>query len=368
MISEDRGAEVDLVEVTKRYGAVEACSGVNLRIPEGEFVTLLGPSGCGKSTTLNMIAGLEEITAGDILMDGQRVNDLTPYERDVAMVFQQYALYPHMTVAENIGFTMKLRRRPKAEIAAKVGAVAELLELSPYLDRLPRELSGGQQQRVALGRAIIREPRVFLFDEPFSNLDAALRLKMRAEIKLLHSRLGVTSIFVTHDQEEALSISDRIAVMRQGRVEQYGTPEEVYARPATTYVARFIGSPPMDILHGEIISENGSSVYRVGAAAFPLPERTANALRAFSSSRGINLGVRSEHVLLAPPGDEVTATVQVVQPLGPSTVVTAAWDGGALTARVQGIAALPPGETVGLRLDPAGLLFFDRETGLRLEA
>ena len=224
-------AEVDLVEVTKRYGAVEACSGVNLRIPEGEFVTLLGPSGCGKSTTLNMIAGLEEITAGDILMDGQRVNDLTPYERDVAMVFQQYALYPHMTVAENIGFTMKLRRRPKAEIAAKVGAVAELLELSPYLDRLPRELSGGQQQRVALGRAIIREPRVFLFDEPFSNLDAALRLRMRAEIKLLHSRLGVTSIFVTHDQEEALSISDRIAVMQQGRVEQYGTPEEVYARP-----------------------------------------------------------------------------------------------------------------------------------------
>jgi multiple sugar transport system ATP-binding protein len=361
-------AQVDLVEVTKRYGVVEACSGVNLRIPEGEFVTLLGPSGCGKSTTLNMIAGLEEITAGDILMDGQRVNDLTPYERDVAMVFQQYALYPHMTVAENIGFTMKLRRRPKAEIAAKVGAVAELLELSAYLDRLPRELSGGQQQRVALGRAIIREPRVFLFDEPFSNLDAALRLRMRAEIKLLHSRLGVTSIFVTHDQEEALSISDRIAVMRQGRVEQYGTPEEVYARPATTYVARFIGSPPMDILHGEIVSENGSSLFRVGTARFPIPESTAGALRAISSSRSTDLAVRSEHVLLVSPGDGVPATVQVAQPLGPSTVVTAAWDGGALTARVPGIATLPPGETVGLRLDPAGLLFFDRETGLRLDA
>ena len=221
---------------------------------------------------------------------------------------------------------------------------------------------------MALGRAIIREPRVFLFDEPFSNLDAALRLKMRAEIKLLHSRLGVTSIFVTHDQEEALSISDRIAVMRQGRVEQYGTPEEVYARPATTYVARFIGSPPMDILHGEIISENGSSVYRVGTAAFPLPERTANALRAVSSSRGADLGVRSEHILLAAPDAGVPGTVQVVQPLGPSTVVTAAWDGGVLTARVPGITALPPGETVGLQLDPAGLLFFDRETGLRLEA
>jgi multiple sugar transport system ATP-binding protein len=271
-------------------------------------------------------------------------------------------------VAENIGFTMKLRRRPKAEIAAKVGAVAELLELSAYLDRLPRELSGGQQQRVALGRAIIREPRVFLFDEPFSNLDAALRLRMRAEIKLLHSRLGVTSIFVTHDQEEALSISDRIAVMRQGRVEQYGTPEEVYARPATTYVARFIGSPPMDILHGEIVSENGSILFRVGTARFPLPESTASALRAISSSRSTDLAVRSEHVLLVSPGDGVPATVQVAQPLGPSTVVTAAWDGGALTARVPGIATLPPGETVGLRLDPAGLLFFDRETGLRLDA
>ncbi len=360
-------AEVDLVEVTKRYGAVEACTGVNLRVPDGEFVTLLGPSGCGKSTTLNMIAGLEEITAGDILMDGQRVNDLTPYERDVAMVFQQYALYPHMTVAENIGFTMKLRRRPKAEIAAKVGGVAALLELGPYLDRLPRELSGGQQQRVALGRAIIREPRVFLFDEPFSNLDAALRLKMRAEIKLLHSRLGATSIFVTHDQEEALSISDRIAVMRQGRVEQYGTPEEVYARPATTYVARFIGSPPMDIMQGQLVVEDGATVYRVGAAVFPLPERTAGALSAGSSIHGVDLGVRSEHILLTPPGDGVLATVQVVQPLGPSTVVTAAWDGGALTARVPGIAALPPGERVGLHLDPAGLLFFDRETGLRLE-
>jgi ABC-type sugar transport system ATPase subunit len=302
-------------------------------------------------------------------MDGQRVNDLTPYERDVAMVFQQYALYPHMTVAENIGFTLKLRRRPRAEIAARVGAVAALLELTPFLDRLPRELSGGQQQRVALGRAIIREPRVFLFDEPFSNLDASLRLKMRAEIKLLHSRLGVTSIFVTHDQEEALSISDRIAVMRQGRVEQYGTPQEVYARPATTYVARFIGSPAMDILQGQIVTENGVTHYHTGAAAFPLPQRTADTLRAIASTEASNvdLGVRAEHVLLASPDKGVPATVQVIQPLGPSTVVIAAWDGGALTARVPGIAALPPGERVGLRLDPAGLLFFDRETGARLE-
>jgi multiple sugar transport system ATP-binding protein len=342
-------SQVDLVELTKRYGSVEACAGVNLTVPDGEFVTLLGPSGCGKSTTLNMIAGLEEITSGDILMDAQRVNDLTPYERDVAMVFQQYALYPHMTVAENIGFTWKLRRRPKAEIAARVGAVAELLELTPYLDRLPRELSGGQQQRVALGRAIIREPRVFLC----------------AEIKLLHSRLGATSIFVTHDQEEALSISDRIAVMRQGRVEQYGTPDEVYARPATTYVARFIGSPPMDILQGGLCSENGATVYRIGAATFPIPANTASRLPPPASR--LDLGIRAEHVLLTPPSDGVPATVQVVQPLGPSTVVTAAWEGGTLTARVPGIAAYAPGEQVALRLDPAGLLFFDRTTGQRVE-
>lgn len=355
-------SEVTLIDVTKRYGAVTACAGVNVTIPDGEFVTLLGPSGCGKSTTLNLIAGLEETTAGDILMDGQRVNDLTPYERDVAMVFQQYALYPHMTVAENIGFTMKLRRRPKAEIASRVGDVAELLELTPYLDRLPRELSGGQQQRVALGRAIVREPRVFLFDEPFSNLDAALRLRMRAEIKLLHSRLGVTSIFVTHDQEEALSISDRIAVMRGGQVEQYGTPEEVYARPATTYVARFIGSPPMDILQGDLIQENGSLGYRVGAAIFPLPATLAHSL----DGRPIDLGVRAEHVLLVSPDEGVPATVQVVQPLGPATVVTAVWEGGALTARMPGIAALLPGASVGLSLDRVGLLYFDRELRTRI--
>ncbi len=361
-------SDVELIDVTKRYGGVEACSGVNLRVPDGEFVTLLGPSGCGKSTTLNLIAGLEEITTGEILMDGQRVNDLTPYERDVAMVFQQYALYPHMTVAENIGFTLRLRRRPKSAIAARVGAVAELLELTPYLDRLPRELSGGQQQRVALGRAIIREPSVFLFDEPFSNLDAALRLRMRAEVKLLHSRLGVTSIFVTHDQEEALSISDRIAVMRQGRIEQVGTPEEVYARPASTYVARFIGSPPMDILRGELMVANGSASYHVGAATFPLPDANATTLAALdpNGNCAIDLGIRAEHVLLRPVDEGVPATVQVSQPLGPATVITAAWDGGTLTTRVPGIATLPSGERVGLQLDPAGMLFFDRQTGQRI--
>ncbi len=205
---------IELIDIVKRYGGVNACDGVDLCIEEREFVTLLGPSGCGKSTTLNLIAGLDDVTSGVILMDGKRVNELTPHQRNVAMVFQQYALYPHMTVAENIGFTLRLRKRPKQEIRERVQRVAELLELTSLLDRLPRELSGGQQQRVAIGRAVIREPGVFLFDEPFSNLDAALRIRMRSEVRQLHDRLAVTSVFVTHDQEEAMSISDRFAVMR----------------------------------------------------------------------------------------------------------------------------------------------------------
>ncbi len=238
-------------------------------------MTLLGPSGCGKTTTLNIIAGLEEVTSGEVRIGGRAVNDLGPFERDVAMVFQNYALYPHMTVAENIGFTLRLRKRPREEIRARVGQVAATLELEHLLERLPRELSGGQQQRVALGRALIREPAVFLFDEPFSNLDAALRVRMRSEIKELHQRLRVTSVFVTHDQEEAMSISDRVAIMRAGRVEQVGTPEEVYARPVSTYVARFVGSPQMELLSGELLRTDGSARYHVGEVSFPVPPGVA---------------------------------------------------------------------------------------------
>ncbi|HEU5433564.1 MAG TPA: ATP-binding cassette domain-containing protein, partial [Thermomicrobiales bacterium] len=360
-------AEVELRGIAKRFGAVEVLPRLDLWIADQEFVTLLGPSGCGKSTTLNLIAGLEDATAGDILLDGRRVNDLTPFERDVAMVFQQYALYPHMTVADNIGFTLRLRKRPKAEIRERVRAVADLLELTPYLDRLPRELSGGQQQRVALGRAVIRQPRVFLFDEPFSNLDAALRLRMRGEITLLHRRLGATSIFVTHDQEEAMSISDRIAVMRAGRIEQLGTPEEIYARPATRYVARFIGSPPMDVLEGRLASVEGQPGYRAGTAFFPLPETIAAALAARSGGAEAAMGVRAEHVQLVAPDEGAPAEARVVQPLGAETRVTAAWDGGELTARLPGIVRVQAGDRVGLALDPAGLSFFARETGERLD-
>jgi multiple sugar transport system ATP-binding protein len=352
-------ADVELIKVTKRYGSVVACSEVDFHINDGEFVTLLGPSGCGKTTALNLIAGLDEVTSGQILMDGALVNGLTPFERDVAMVFQNYALYPHMTVADNIGFTLKLRKRPKDEVRKRVADVAEMLELGQLLNRRPRELSGGQQQRVALGRAVIREPRVFLFDEPFSNLDAALRVRMRMEIKELHQQLKITSLFVTHDQEEALSISDRIAIMRDGRIQQVGTSEEVYARPVSRYVARFIGSPPMDILTGTLEREAGRVWYRVGAARFEIPESVVP-----THDGALDLGVRPEHVLLGAAGQPVTATV--IQPLGPVTYVTVGWEGGRLTSRFPGISHVKPGEAIHVLLAPEGILFFDRESDRRI--
>jgi ABC-type sugar transport system ATPase subunit len=354
-------ADVELVQVCKSFGMVEACKDVDLRIEDGEFVTLLGPSGCGKTTTLNIIAGLEEASSGEVRIGGRVVNDLGPFERDVAMVFQNYALYPHMTVAENIGFTLRLRKRPKAEIAERVRAVAATLELSQLLERLPRELSGGQQQRVALGRALIREPAVFLFDEPFSNLDAALRVRMRAEIKELHQRLGVTSVFVTHDQEEAMSISDRVAIMRLGRVEQVGTPEDVYARPGSTYVARFVGSPQMDILQGVLETADGVTRYRVGSAAFDVP----GPLTALAGDREVDLGIRPEHIEVGETGTPLS--VRIVQPLGPMTHLTVAWEDGSLTARLPGMTGHQAGETVHVRLAPEHLLLFDRATGRRIE-
>jgi ABC-type sugar transport system ATPase subunit len=305
-----------------------------------------------------MIAGLEDITSGEIQMDGRCVNDMTPSERDVAMVFQSYGLYPHMTVEQNIGFALRMRKRAKPEIAQRVREVAAALELTPLLGRLPRELSGGQQQRVALGRAVVREPRVFLFDEPFSNLDAALRVRMRGEVKILHERIGVTSIFVTHDQEEALSMSDRIVVLSNGRIEQVGTPLEVYSRPASKYVASFVGSPQMAFLSGAV---EGRSGYRCGDATFELDDLDAAGL----AGRDVDLGVRAEHVWLDRGG--VPATVTVCQPQGPATDVTVTWEGGTLTARVPGFAAYETGSAVTVSLDPNGRHWFDRTTGRRIE-
>ncbi len=346
-------ATLELININKKFGDFTAVEDVSLRVEEGEFVTLLGPSGCGKSTLLNMTAGLEDVTSGEIRINGKVVNQLGPFERDVAMVFQNYALYPHMTVEENIGFSLQLRKRPSNEIQDTVRKVAVMLELDKFLHRLPRELSGGQQQRVAIGRAVIREPSIFLFDEPFSNLDAALRIKTRGEIKELHQRLGVTSVFVTHDQEEALSLSDRIAVLRLGRLEQYGTPEEIYSKPTTKYVARFIGTPQMDIFAGEFINESGLH-YQIGSAKIALPKTYQ------SPSNAVDIGVRAEFVTLGDTGFD--ASIRLVQPVGPFTYVTVEWNGGSVTARVNGVAHLKPKENIKVDINPERLLFFDRNT------
>jgi ABC-type sugar transport system ATPase subunit len=354
-------AQVELANITKSYGPVTVCHDVTLSIAAGEFVTLLGSSGCGKTTTLNMIAGLDDPTSGEIRMGGRRVNELSPVQRDVAMVFQNYALYPHMTVGENIGFTLRLRGMKKTAIRARTEVVAASLELSHVIDRLPAQLSGGQQQRVAIGRALVREPRVFLFDEPFSNLDASLRMRMRAEVKELHQRLGVTSIFVTHDQEEAMSISDRIAVMHRGRVEQVGTPEEIYASPATRYVATFIGSPQID-LFGAVIEREGNEICCcAGSARIPLPP---GAVPDIAQGTAVEVGIRAEHVMLSDNG--IPARVRLVQPVGPSTHVTLDWECGTLVARLNGFARIETGTQTHFTLDADHLLLFDREQGHRI--
>jgi len=352
-------ATLELSSVVKKFGNFTAVDNITLQVDEGEFVTLLGPSGCGKTTLLNMIAGLEDLTQGEIRINGKVVNELSPYERDVAMVFQNYALYPHMTVEENIGFSLRLRKRGREEIRSRVSQVANMLELEHLLQRLPRELSGGQQQRVAIGRAVIREPSIFLFDEPFSNLDATLRIKTRGEIKELHQRLGVTSIFVKNDQEEALSLSDRIAVLRVGCLEQYGSPEEIYSRPATKYVARFIGSPQVDLFAGEFEQVAGRWHYRIGEASVPVGDDIT------PPTVNVDLGVRPEDILLNKGG--FAAAVRLVQPVGPFSYVTVEWAGGSATARVSGLSRLKPKETVQVTFDSPHLLFFDRQTEKRLD-
>src|SRR4029453_14499496 len=268
-------AAVELVDVRKAYGEHEVIHGVSIGISDGEFVALVGPSGCGKSTLLRMIAGLEPITKGDIKIDSKIVNDLEPKDRDIAMVFQNYALYPHKNVSDNMGFALQMRKVPKQQITERVRRAAEILGLVPYLERYPRQLSGGQRQRVAMGRAIVRDPKVFLFDEPLPNLDAKLRVQMRTEIKALHQRLKTTSIYVTHDQIEAMTLADRIVVMHDGRIEQIGAPLDLYDRPCNTFVATFIGSPAMNLMRGEVAAENGAPVVRSGSIALPLSPKAA---------------------------------------------------------------------------------------------
>ena len=342
-------ASVTIRDVRKSFGSVEIVHGVNIDIEDGEFVILVGPSGCGKSTLLRMIAGLENISGGEISIGNRVVNNVPPKERDIAMVFQNYALYPHMTVSENMAFSMKLRGADKADMAARVDKAAKILGLVPLLDRFPRQLSGGQRQRVAMGRAIVRDPKVFLFDEPLSNLDAKLRVQMRTEIKRLRDRVATTTIYVTHDQVEAMTLADRIVILNHGRIEQIGAPEDVYDTPASVFVAGFIGAPPMNLLPADALP----------AESLPQTGRPW---------RELLIGVRPEH-LVWHAGDGpalLEGHATVVEPLGSDTLVSLDVAGTAVTARLAPRQVRRAGETVRLAAEQPNLHVFDRATGRRM--
>ncbi|HET9068951.1 MAG TPA: sn-glycerol-3-phosphate ABC transporter ATP-binding protein UgpC [Amaricoccus sp.] len=349
-------AEVTVKNVIKRYGPVQVMHGVSVDIEDGQFVVLVGPSGCGKSTLLRMIAGLEEISGGEISIGGRVVNDVMPKDRDIAMVFQSYALYPHKTVAENMGFALRIKGAPKSEIDAKVGKAASILDLGHLLDRYPKQLSGGQRQRVAMGRAIVRDPAVFLFDEPLSNLDAKLRVAMRVEIKELHQRLGTTIIYVTHDQIEAMTMADKIVVMKDGRVEQIGAPLDLYDNPSNTFVAGFIGSPAMNFIKGKV--EAAGTFLADGGARLPLPGTSAE------PGRAVTYGIRPEHIAIAEGG--VPARVSVLEPTGSETQVFARLGTDAIDAVVKDRLMVQPGEEIPLRIDTGRVHVFDTASGARI--
>jgi multiple sugar transport system ATP-binding protein len=352
-------ASVEIVDVQKSYGAQKVIHGVTVEIKDGEFVILVGPSGCGKSTLLRMIAGLEPITAGDIRIGGNLVNNLPPKDRDIAMVFQTYALYPHKTVAQNMGFALQLRKSPKSEIDARVQRAAEILDLVPLLGRYPRQLSGGQRQRVAMGRAIVRDPAVFLFDEPLSNLDAKLRVQMRAEIKELHQRLKTTTVYVTHDQVEAMTMADRIVVMNHGVVEQAGSPLDLYDKPSNMFVASFIGSPSMNLLKGHIKSGAKPSFITDSGVTLPL----ASAPKASDGMAAV-YGIRPEHLQLG--GKGVKAEVSVLEPMGSETQVFAKLGGQKIVGVFKQRLKSQPGDMITLSPQPDAMHLFDATTGMRL--
>ena len=355
---------ISLRKVVKRYGigpkANQVIHGVDAEIADGEFVVIVGPSGCGKSTLLRMVAGLEEISEGEIWIAGKVVNDKEPSERDIAMVFQNYALYPHMTVFANMAYGLKIAKVPEAEIQKRVDKAAKILELGPFLARKPRELSGGQRQRVAMGRAIVRQPAVFLFDEPLSNLDAKLRAQTRLEIQKLHRELRTTSLFVTHDQVEAMTLAERMIVMNAGRMEQIGTPDEVYHRPATTFVAGFIGAPPMNLVRGHA---DGSG-FNAGGQLLPLP---AAAPRAGE----LVLGVRPEHLALSfdLAASSWPLRVQALEMLGAERLVYGSLGETLFTARLDATVPYPKaGDLVGLTVTPPQMHWFDAATSARVDA
>jgi multiple sugar transport system ATP-binding protein len=356
-------ADVVLKGVRKQYGDAVVVPGVDLTIRSGEFVVLVGPSGCGKSTTLRMIAGLEEITAGELSIDGRRVNEVHPKDRDIAMVFQSYALYPHMTARENMSFGLKIRGMTKSEIEARVGEAADILGLAELLDRKPKDMSGGQRQRVAMGRAIVRKPKVFLFDEPLSNLDAKLRVQMRAEIAKLHQRIQTTIVYVTHDQVEAMTLADRIVIMDKGVVQQVGTPLEVFEHPRNRFVAGFIGSPAMNFISCEL---GPGGLLTGDGLRLELPETFRRAVEGRGGS--VELGMRPNTFAVSKAGaeprtDRLRAQVEVMEPMGSETYVYAACRGQLLTVRVETGAPVAEGDTIELAPDLGRAHLFDRATG-----
>ena len=344
-------ATVSLKNIKKSFGQTDVIHGIDMEIEDGEFIVIVGPSGCGKSTLLRMVAGLETVTAGEVLIGGERANEKEPMDRDIAMVFQNYALYPHMSVRQNMGYGLKIAGLPKGEINAKVENAAELLQLSPLLDRKPRQLSGGQRQRVAMGRAIVREPAVFLFDEPLSNLDAKLRVQMRLEIKELQSKLGITALYVTHDQIEAMTMADRMIVMNGGIAEQIGTPLDVYERPQTLFAAQFIGSPAMNIFDASVseghLAMNDQRLLQVSLADGP-----------------VKLGVRPEHLLPDEAG-AFTVKVLLTEPLGANTLLHGQLqpNGEDITVSLAGIHALQPGTIERFSAEASSVHLFDASTG-----
>jgi len=355
-------AHVEIRQVRKAFGAVEVLHGVSVDVPDASFTVLVGPSGCGKSTLLRMVAGLEEITSGDIRIGERVVNRVPPKERDIAMVFQNYALYPHMKVFDNMAFSLKLAKVDASTIRERVEEAARILNLTDYLDRYPRQLSGGQRQRVAMGRAIVRKPQVFLFDEPLSNLDAKLRVQMRTEIRELHQRLGSTSIYVTHDQIEAMTMADQIVVMKDGVVEQIGQPLDLYDKPTNIFVAGFIGSPAMNLLDGEVGSDKGKPVVRIhGDVTVSLGSTTE-----LAAGRKVICGLRPEHLVLSNGGGSMEAHVNVVEPTGAETLVVSKIGKQTLVASFKERHEFRPGKVIHLKPDLAHMHVFDAETGARI--
>jgi ABC-type sugar transport system ATPase subunit len=366
---ERRVAAVTIRKVRKVFGKVEVIHGVDLTFQDGEFVVLVGPSGCGKSTLLRMIAGLESVTDGEIDIGGVVINDFAPRDRDIAMVFQDYALYPHKSVYDNMGFGLKMRGASPSEIAERVKEAADVLQISHLLDRRPGQLSGGQRQRVAMGRAIVRRPRVFLFDEPLSNLDAQLRAEVRIEIKKLHQRFGTTIVYVTHDQVEAMTLADRIAVLRGGVLEQFATPDDIYNKPASKFVAGFMGSPPMSFARLTASADGKTLAMPSGTV---LPARGGLVMGGLSGDKSYDAGFRPEHVKLGadalPGGVNTTARVEILEPLGAETLALLTVGGAVLTGRFPPQAGVKSGDEVTVSLGAADMHLFDIETGRALVA